>query len=110
MIHPAPPVPPRVAATCYESRVALGTDNIPVSNGLATSVVDIWAILATDGTPVAWIFQNERGEYWVQRKLWNPFQYDRDVPRRIKSLHAEDEQIKKDGAQLVPCFTARLRM
>ena len=60
--------PPTVGAQCEGSRsvYALGTGNIPGSSGQATTVVNIWTILPPKGPPLAWIYKNLAGGYFVQ--------------------------------------------
>lgn len=57
---------PKVDAKCYQSVFNLGTDNVPVGNGLSTSVVNIWAFNDRTGRSVAWLYKNNSGKYYLQ--------------------------------------------
>ena len=51
---------------CEGSPFRLGTDNIPVSNSKATTVVNIWAFGARDEKPVGWLYKTEEQRWWFQ--------------------------------------------
>lgn len=57
---------PKVNASCFGAPLRLVTDNAPVGNSGPTSVVDIWAFTRSDFQPVAWLYENGLGDYYIQ--------------------------------------------
>lgn len=120
------PVP---GASCYESTLELGYDNVPISNGRATTVTDIIAIFAPSAkTPAVWIYKNVSGQYWAQGNLpMRTFITRAFVPSladvlarkpqggttlsdfvRLSNLSSFVRQAEKAGGTAVRCFTAEM--
>jgi hypothetical protein len=112
-------------AACHYSFNVLGESNIPVSNGHATTVVNIWAVLKPhDDVPLAWIFKNGSGQFWMQankqrasevrralpsriasRIDYGSLTSNRSAPWRMPSLNAYNGDFAQVGAFLEGCFT-----
>lgn len=60
-------VSPSTNAGCLNAPFRLITDNVPVGNGTATSVINIWGFIDNDGgMPAAWLYKNDLGDYYAQ--------------------------------------------
>lgn len=58
---------PRNNAQCYNTVRRLGTDNVPMDNTLAHSVVNVWAFLSPgEAHPVAFLYKNYSSEYYLE--------------------------------------------
>lgn len=57
---------PRAEDKCYGSPVPVATGNVPSDDTVAHSVVNIWAFLDEVHKPMAWMYKNASGEYFVQ--------------------------------------------
>lgn len=57
--------PPQIDAKCRQSPFGLGTDNVPVGNGTATSVMNTWAFLEPNGS-TGWLYKNNLGNHYFQ--------------------------------------------
>lgn len=55
-----------ISKSCMGSPWALGTDNIPMTDQAATTIVNIWAFQTSRGKPVAWLYKNESKQFWFQ--------------------------------------------
>ncbi len=119
---------PTVGAGCYQSQFVLGTSNVPVSSGRATTVVNIWVILKPkEDVPLAWIYKNVSGQFWIQGNNHRQSVIRSAFPRRIAdgilsgssakylpvpwrmpSLNAYDGNFARMGASRQDCFTADL--
>jgi len=121
-----------VGAGCYGSRAQIGTGNEPLGSGRATTVVNIWAVLRNDSRdrprPIAWIFKNASGEFWIQVSLakrdvisqafppslvmtfneGRPREDPISVPRRMPKLTAYDGYFARIQAVRQACFNGDL--
>lgn len=58
---------PTTNAGCFAAPERVGTDNVPIGNGVPTSVVNIWGFLKPGTrTATAWIYKNGLGDYYLQ--------------------------------------------
>lgn len=55
-----------ISKSCMGSPWALGTDNLPMTDQAATTIVNIWAFHASGSKPVAWLYKNESKQLWFQ--------------------------------------------
>jgi hypothetical protein len=63
----ATPVEPSRDATCLGAPLRLETDNVPIGNGVPTSVINTWAFAkSTAGSPIIWLYKNKIGNYYAQ--------------------------------------------
>lgn len=51
---------------CMGSPFGLATDNIPMTNEKATTIINIWALRSSQGASVGWLYKNESKQYWFQ--------------------------------------------
>jgi hypothetical protein len=132
-IAPSPSQPisqARVGQSCYDSLLVIGTDNVPVGNGKPTTIVNIWALLkqkSGDNQPIAWIYKNAAGNYWIQvagsqsetirkafpsgdaaRLLQGATAERRSTPQRVPHLSAYDSLFARVGAIRQACFSRDL--
>ena len=120
--------PPRPSLGCYKSQMVLGESNVPVSSGRATTVVNIWVVRKPkEYAPLAWIYKNVAGQFWMQannkrssviRDIFPPriaahilagaSPVYLPVPWRMPSLGAYDRNFARVDATRQPCFTRDL--
>jgi hypothetical protein len=63
------PHAPAINAQCYAAPFRIATDNVPVGNGVPTSVVDIWAYASPNHSQaIGWLYKNALGDRYIQ---WN---------------------------------------
>lgn len=119
---------PTVGTGCYQSQFVLGTSNVPVSSGRATTIVNIWVVLKPkDDVPLAWVYKNASGQFWIQannrrastiRRAFRNTIADTlltgssarylPVPQRMQSLSMYDPNFARVDASRQDCFTGDL--
>lgn len=127
----APTTRAEVGRGCYDSLLAVGTDNAPGGSGRATTVVNIWAFLVRGkngkAISLAWAYKNAVGDYWIQSNMANADKIRRAFPPRLAEdllrgitdeprsnpwkmpgLEAYDANFASIGAIRQGCFSADL--
>lgn len=56
---------PKADAPCFDAPLRIGTDNVPISNTIPTSVANIWAFRGPEQASLGWLFKNVRGDYYI---------------------------------------------
>lgn len=121
---------PRNDGQCYNAPRRLGTDNIPLDDTLAHSIVNIWAFIEINHKqPIAFVYRNHSAEYYFEftqlmsdhmGKSWkipakfldrnhaginyHPVKVDSDTILRIQQL------LLSHNIVLTGCFTHDLKM
>jgi len=57
---------PRINAGCLGAPLRLGTDNVPIGNGTATSVMNVWGFVDGSHRAVGWMYRNYARNYYAQ--------------------------------------------
>jgi len=125
--QPPTPLPPLVAHGCYQSHLVLGTDNVPVSSGRTTTVVNIFVVKDAAALPLAWIYKNASEQYWIQantsraaavRQVFDsktaawlltvPPKSDFAAFRKMTTANEFDARFAQTGANRIDCFSRDL--
>jgi hypothetical protein len=129
---PWPPVSQaQIGEGCYNSLLVVGTDNAPGGSGRSTTVVNIWAFIFRDKDgelkPLAWVYKNAGGDYWIQtslaqakriRQAFSPrlagnllrgiTNEPRSIPWKMPGLDSYDANFSTIGAIRQGCFSRDL--
>jgi hypothetical protein len=126
------PVAPKEDAQCLGSPFHLATDNIPLSNDYATSIINEWAFVdKRSGDVTLWLYKTDENKYWIQSKLsalsllrrkldastYNRVSRTKDpsftgsIPVQVspKELSALETKLKLGGVYKQACFSKPYR-
>lgn len=102
---------PTVDATCASAPLHIATDNVPIGNGIPTSVVNIWWFSEGTSQPVAWLYRNAVGHYYMQFNGRVDAARYKDLPMSSTLLRASNGYypiVRLDGEQIVRIESALL--
>lgn len=91
-----------ISKACLESPFALGTDNQPITDEKATTIVNIWGFVHSSNGSLAWLYKNESGQFSFQPNWKEARILERALPRALAQRWVIPPKSPGEGPSFYP--------